>query len=102
MTGLQSENREDNEVLSIREIEKEIITSKEPAASILNSLLAEMYWNYYQQNRWDLYDRTETTDFKKDDISTWGHEDFHKRIGELYQRSLKDEKLVTANKAGAV
>ena len=98
MTGLQSENREDNEVLSIREIEKEIIGSKEPVTSILNSLLAEMYWNYYQQNRWDLYNRTKTTDFKKDDIATWGAEDFHKKIGELYQRSLKEEKLLQQTK----
>ena len=94
MTGLQSENREDNEVFSIHEIEKEIAASKEPVSSILNSLLAEMYWNYYQQNRWDLYNRTKTTDFKKDDIATWGTDDFHKKISELYQRSLKEEKLL--------
>ncbi|HEX7844537.1 MAG TPA: hypothetical protein VF476_01985, partial [Chitinophagaceae bacterium] len=48
MTGLQSKTREDNEVLSIKEVEKEITTSKEPATSILKSLLAEMYWNYLQ------------------------------------------------------
>jgi hypothetical protein len=94
VTGLQSENREDNEVFSIHEIEKEIAVSKEPVSSILNNLLAEMYWNYYQQNRWDLYNRTKTTDFKKDDITTWGTDDFHKKIGELYQRSLKEEKLL--------
>src|SRR5918995_1203767 len=57
MTGLQTENREDNQIFSITEIEKEIATGKEPVTAILNSLLAEMYWNYYQQNRWDLYNR---------------------------------------------
>ena len=101
MTGLQSENREDNEVHSIREIEKEIVGSKEPVTSILKSLLAEMYWNYYQQNRWGLYNRTKTTDFKKDDIATWGAEDFHKKVGELYQQSLKDEKLLQQTKLSA-
>ena len=60
MTGLQSENREDNEVFSIAEVEKEISLSKEPVTAILKSLLAEMYWNYYQQHRWQLYDRTKT------------------------------------------
>ena len=55
MTGLQNENREDNEIFSITEIEKEITASKEPVTAILNSLLAEMYWNYYQQNRWEFY-----------------------------------------------
>src|SRR5688500_17580098 len=43
MTSLQTEIREDNDVFSITEIEKEIATSKEPVTSILNSLLADMY-----------------------------------------------------------
>ena len=32
MTGLQTENREDNEIFSIAEIEKEIAVSKEPVS----------------------------------------------------------------------
>src|SRR5687768_6739344 len=98
ITGLQTENREDNQIFSITEIEKEIATSKEPVRVILNSLLAEMYWNYYQQNRWDLYNRTQTTNFKKDDIATWTAADFHKKIGELYQASLQQEKLLQQTK----
>jgi len=94
MIGLQQENREENEALSISEIEKEIIASKEPVTSIFNSLLAEIYWTYYQQHRWQFYNRTQTKDFKKVDISTWTAEDFHKKIGELYLQSIKDEKLL--------
>src|SRR5688572_16529624 len=68
MDDLQSENREGNDVLSIKELEKEIATSKEPAASILNSMLASKYWRYYNQHRWNMYDRTRTAvSFKKDD-----------------------------------
>ena len=48
MMGLQNENREENAVFSITEIEKEISSSKEPVTSILSSLEADMYWNYYQ------------------------------------------------------
>ncbi len=98
MTGLQSETREDNEVFSIKEVEKEISTSKEPVASILKSLLAQMYWNYFQDQRWQLYDRTKTTSFKKDDIATWDAEDFHKKISELYLQSIKNEKLLQQTK----
>ncbi len=94
MTGLQSETREDNEIFSIKEVEKEISTSKEPVSAILKSLLAEMYWNYFQDQRWRLYSRTKTTDFKKEDIATWGAEDFHKKISDLYLQSLKEEKLL--------
>jgi Bacterial Alpha-2-macroglobulin MG10 domain/MG2 domain/Alpha-2-macroglobulin family len=98
MTGLQQENREDNEIFSISEIEKETSSSKEPVTSIFKSLLAEMYWSYYQQHRWQLYGRTETINFKKDDIATWSTEDFHKKITELYLQSVKEEKLLQQTK----
>ena len=98
MTGLQQENREDNETTAIKEIEKEIAGAKEPAASILKSLLAEMYWNYFQNNRYQLYDRTNTAGFKKEDIATWTADDLHKKIAELYLGSVKDEKLLQQTK----
>jgi hypothetical protein len=98
MTGLQNENRENNDVLSIAEIEKERSTSKEPVTAIFNSMLAEMYWNYYQQYRWQLYNRAETTAFKKDDISTWSAGDFHSKIGQLYLASIQQVKLLQQTK----
>ncbi len=98
ITGLQSENREDNEIFSIGEVEKEIASNKEPVASILNSLLAEMYYSYFQQHRWQLYNRTKTEKFSKTDIATWDAEDFHKKIGELYLQSIKEEKLLQQTK----
>ena len=98
MTGLQSENREDNAQFSIAEVEKEILVSKEPVKSILNSLLAEMYWNYFQRNRWKIYGRTQTVNFSKTDIATWGTEDLHRKISELYLLSVKEEKLLQQTK----
>ena len=98
ITSLQNENREDNPVFSMAEVEKEITLSKEPVTAILKSLLAEMYWNYFQQNRWKLYNRTKTQNFNKTDIATWDAEDFHKRIGELYLQSIKEEKLLQQTK----
>ncbi|MDZ4807019.1 MAG: alpha-2-macroglobulin family protein, partial [Bacteroidota bacterium] len=98
MTGLQSENREDNEIFSIGEVEKEITINKEPVISILKSLLAEMYYSYFQQHRWQLYNRTKTEKFNKTDIATWDAEDFHKKIGELYLQSVKEEKLLQQTK----
>lgn len=94
MTGLQSENRDNNEVFSIAEVEKEISTSREPSASILKSLLATLYWNYYQEHRWQLYKRTNTDQFIKTDIATWTADDFHRKISELFLQSVKEEKLL--------
>ena len=98
MTGLQSENRENNEMLSIREIESEIINSKQPVASVLKNILAELYWNYFQQHRYQLYNRTKTYNYQKYDIGSWDAEDLHKKIGELYLQSIQNEKLLQQTK----
>lgn len=98
MIGLQQENREENELSGINEIEKEISVNKEPVVSILKSLLAELYRNYFQNNRWKLYSRTETAQFKKEDIATWSAGDFHKKISELFLQSVSNEKSLRLTK----
>src|ERR1041385_1644917 len=64
--GLKATITEDSETKAITDMEREIATAHEPAKSILNSLLAEIYWNYYQRHRWQLYSRTNTQSFKKE------------------------------------
>ncbi|PWU02684.1 MAG: alpha-2-macroglobulin [Bacteroidetes bacterium] len=82
------------DINNLKRIEKEIATASEPAKSILESLAAENYWNYFQSNRYRLYNRTQTNNFVKDDIATWGIADFHKRISALYLASIKEDKLL--------
>ena len=101
MTGLQEEITENSETKAIADMEKEINTGNEPARSILNSLLAEMYWNYFRQQRWQLYDRTNTKDFRKDDIATWTADDLHRKISELYLQSIKNPALLQQTKLEA-
>ena len=91
---LRDIKEEEPQQSTIRELEAEAAKAAEPARSILQNLTASMYWNYFQQNRWQLYDRTATVNFNKTDIATWGVDDFHKKIGELYLASLKNEKLL--------
>lgn len=98
MTTLQQENREENETQSIRQIEKESAASKEPVTSLLNSYLAGVYQQYYNRNRYKLYNRTNTVNFKKDDIATWTRDDFHQKITELYLSSIKNEPLLQKTK----
>ncbi|MDX2048987.1 MAG: hypothetical protein SFU87_19525, partial [Chitinophagaceae bacterium] len=83
--GLQQQKEEDAEIKGIAELEKEISAAAEPAKSILYSILAGQYWQYLQQNRWKFYNRTATVQFKKDDIATWGIDDFHRVISSAYQ-----------------
>jgi hypothetical protein len=98
MIGLQRETREENEAIAIKDIEKEIAQNKEPVVSILRSFEAEIYQNYFNNNRWNLYNRTNTKDFKKDDLATWTSSDFAKKISELYLQSIQDKRLLQQTK----
>ena len=102
MLTIQDQTREDNDIASIKEIEKEIKTSKEPSTAILQNILAGYYYAYYQQIRWELYQRSETVGFKKEDLATWSPEDFHKKISQLYLESISNEKLLQATKLASI
>lgn len=98
MINLQTETREDQQVSALAELEKEVLAAHGATKSILSSLLASTYYTYYQEIRWQLYQRTETVNFKKDDVSTWTTEDFHKKISALYLSSIAEEKLLKQTK----
>jgi len=53
-------------------------------------VLAEMYWRYYTINRWKWYNRTETVNFKDDDIKTWDLKKLVKEVIYNYVSSLQD------------
>jgi hypothetical protein len=93
-SALLQMKEEDEHAKTIALLEKEIATANEPAKSILKSTLADVYWEYFQMNRYRLYDRTTTENFKKSDIETWGVEDFHKQINSLYLSSLANARLL--------
>jgi hypothetical protein len=88
---LQQNIEEDASGKSIDSLEKEIAVSKEPEKSILESITAQMYWNYFQQNRYRIYNRTNTINFDKKDIATWTTDDLQKKIAELYLASVKEK-----------
>ncbi|WAC10354.1 alpha-2-macroglobulin family protein [Dyadobacter pollutisoli] len=98
MITLQAENQEDHDIAAIRALEKEVEASAEPAKSILTSLLASQYHQYYQNIRWQLYNRTATSAYSKEDVSTWGTEDFHQKITALYLASLQHDALLKQTK----
>jgi uncharacterized protein YfaS (alpha-2-macroglobulin family) len=95
---LQQYKEEDAVKKNILQLETEIAASKEPVKAVLQSVAAQKYWNWFQGHRWQLYNRTQTINFQKDDLATWSTEDFHKKIGELYLASLSNEKLLQQTK----
>ena len=87
----QSYTEEDVMKKIIAELKKECSEASFPARPLLHSMLAETYWKFYQENRYRFLNRTETADFKNDDINTW---DLRKILNETineYKLSLADE-----------
>lgn len=85
------ENASEN---SIIKFEEEISGQTGAAKSILQSITAQMYWNYFQENRYRFYSRTNTVNFDKKDIATWTIDDLHNKISALYLASLNEEALL--------
>ena len=63
---------EDAQLKIINDFKNQIATSEFPTKNILENLLANLYWQYFQQNRWKLYNRTKTSGkVSKEDFRTW-------------------------------
>ncbi len=53
------------------------------------SILANIYWQYYQNNRWRFQQRTETVNFDNEDFQTWDLSRLVREIVKYYQSSLE-------------
>lgn len=71
--------------------EMAIQNSRFPVKNILQSAAAELYWNYYQQNRWNFAGRTQTSGANEEDIATWDLQKIIDRSATLYKASIDDE-----------
>jgi len=77
--------------------EKELKEAKFPTKQILHSMLGDLYWTYYQENRWKILDRTtleipnEKNQNSKSDIETWSADDFYDAAHKNYNASLTEE-----------
>lgn len=78
----------------IKELEEETLKAKFPANVILKSMLAEIYWNYFNRNRYKFYNRTETAGNETGDIATWDLKTIFKRITTLYNESLSENETL--------
>jgi uncharacterized protein YfaS (alpha-2-macroglobulin family) len=81
---------EENAQLNIiNDFKKHIEISTFPTKNILESLLANMYWQYFNQNRWQFYNRTKTEEkVNTEDFRTWDLQTLFNEIHIHYQKSL--------------
>ncbi|MGF1554834.1 alpha-2-macroglobulin family protein [Paucihalobacter sp.] len=79
---------EDAQLSIIENFKSEITKSQAPTKNLLENLMATMYWQYFQSNRWKFYNRTATAEKDSDDFRTWDLETLFNEIHKLYQNSL--------------
>ncbi|MEZ4961346.1 MAG: alpha-2-macroglobulin family protein [Saprospiraceae bacterium] len=89
----QSQLEEDGMPKAIFRFEEEIENAEFPVKPIMQSMLAEMYQGYLDNNYWRFQNRTQTGDFKPDDLRTWSIEQITRESAKLYWASLSDPKL---------
>lgn len=66
-------------------------TTNSTEKAIVNSLLGELYTNYYQANRWDIDNKTELIDYVPTDMQEWTKNIFRDKITEHFDQSVKDK-----------
>ncbi|MBS1627703.1 MAG: alpha-2-macroglobulin [Bacteroidetes bacterium] len=83
-----STNKPNNNITVLKtEIEK---TNNKTVQSILHSLLAQQYNQYFKQNSWRIYNRSNTNNYKKNDIETWNTNDFNTAINYHFKKSIEN------------
>lgn len=92
---------EDAEWKIVNGIKQDIATSSGTDKAILQSILAELYFQYFNENTWKFSKRTETDEKQSDDFRTWDLKTLFKEINALYVASLSDKKTLQQTQLNA-
>ena len=91
---LEADFQEDFYQTAIERTKAEIKQAKAPEKQILSSVLAELYWRYFQNNRWNILNRSETVGLVPDDMAAWDARKLVSACMENYAQSLSDKDLL--------
>lgn len=69
-------------------------TTDKTDKALLNSMLAELYAQYYQANQWNIEERTEVHGTVPDDIKEWTKNIFYDKVMALLDASLQNTELL--------
>lgn len=95
--------KEDHEIHIVNHFKKEMASSEIPLRNILESMLAHIYWQYYQKNRWKFYRRTRTGEkVNKEDFRTWDLSTIFQEIHDHFQNSLQNPAHLQAIDLGEI
>ncbi|TCK68546.1 alpha-2-macroglobulin family protein [Winogradskyella wandonensis] len=81
---------EDSQLKIIENFKTEIESQDVLTTHILENLLAKLYWQYYQNNRYKFYNRSKTDVQIGEDFRTWDLQTLFAEIHKYYQFSLQN------------
>jgi len=71
-------------------LKAEAASSQYPLQPVIHSMLGEIYWQYYTNNRWKFQSRTQTVNFNNNDVTTWD-------LNHLVDQCIKEYQLSIQN-----
>jgi uncharacterized protein YfaS (alpha-2-macroglobulin family) len=80
----------------ITRLEAEIAKAPKEMVPLMDALLAEWYWQYFQQNRWRFMQRTATAAQPGKDFTTWDLPRLFAEIDKQFQKAIIAEKVLKA------
>lgn len=82
---------EDAQLKVINSFKSHISKSEFPTKNMLQNILANLYWQYFNQNRYKFYNRTKTDQkINLNDFRTWDLETLFKEIHQHFKTSLEN------------
>jgi hypothetical protein len=72
----------------ITRMEAEIAKAPKEIVPLLDTILANWYWHYFQQNRWRFMQRTQTAQAPGKDFTTWDLPHLFSEIDKQFQKAL--------------
>ena len=86
---------EDAQLKVMDDFKNAIAKSESPAKNVLENILATMYWEYFQENRYKFYNRTNTTaKVDETDFQTWDLQTLFNEIHLHYKNSLESDLIL--------
>jgi len=73
----------------IADVNEEISQASFPDDAILNSIQAELYWRYYEMNRYKILGRTTVVNSNLDDLATWDLNNYVDHVIKHYLNSIE-------------
>ena len=83
---------EDAQLKVVNQFKEHIAKSSFPTKNVLENILANLYWQYFNEHRWQFYNRTETAEkVNSNDFRTWDLDTLFKEVQQYYNASLQDK-----------